>query len=212
MCPSGAARGERARVRARRHAAGCIPQYIKMLGELVLPCCRRQNPTCAVSELVCLSMPRPEPLRRSAPSKRRGSSRAARSVEGAGDTDKALGKPDRSRPMTRATPTPSTGMCALHVCRSPVARALTRMLTCACCASLGRLCYTLKDYGVEFTYPQACLAVLVADQRGQASLAIRVAVNVLPSPTLIPLRMRPPDALHPHPRPPRRPQRRVPAH
>ena len=100
-------------------------------------------------------------------------------MEGAGDTDKALGKPDRSRPMTRATPTASKGMCALHACRSPVARALTRMLTCACCASLGRLCYTLKDYGVEFTYPKACLAVLVADQRGQASLAIRVAVNVL---------------------------------
>ena len=76
---------------------------------------------------------------------RGGPSRAAGSVEGAGDTDKALGKPDRSRPMTRATPTASKGMCALHVCRSPVARALTRMLTCACCASLGRLCYTLKD-------------------------------------------------------------------
>ena len=96
-------------------------------------------------------------------------------MEGAGDTDKALGKPDRSRPMTRATPTASKGMCALHVCRSPVARALTRMLTCACCASLGRLCYTLKDYGVEFTYPKACLAVLVADQRSQASLATSAA-------------------------------------
>ena len=115
---------------------------------------------------------------------RGGPSRAAGSVGGAGDTDKALGKPDRSRPMTRATPTASKGMCALHVCRSPVARALTRMLTCACCASLGRLCYTLKDYGVEFTYPQACLAVLVADQRGQASLAIRIAANVLLMPSL----------------------------
>ena len=62
----------------------------------------------------------------------------------------------------------------------PVHETLSReMLTYACCASLVRLCYTLKGYGVELTNPQACLAVLVADQRGQASLAIRVAVNVL---------------------------------
>ena len=35
------------------------------------------------------------------------------------------------------------------------------------------------DYGVEFTYPKACLAVLVADQRGQASLATRAAGHPL---------------------------------
>ena len=109
----------------------------------------------------------------------RGPSRAAGSVEGADDTDKAPGKPDRSRPMTRATPTASKGMRALHVCRSPVARALTRMLTCACCASLGRFCYTLRDYGAEFFYPEACLAVLVAGQRSQASVGARGAVNPL---------------------------------
>ena len=68
---------------------------------------------------------------------RRRPPRAARSVEGAGDTDKALGKPDRSRPMTRATPTASKGMCALHVYRHPCMRALTgnahlRLLCIAC--------------------------------------------------------------------------------
>ena len=56
------------------------------------------------------------------------------------------------------------------------------MLTYACCASLVRLCYTLKGYGVELTNPQACLAVLVAGQRSQASFGARGAVNVLPLP------------------------------
>ena len=54
------------------------------------------------------------------------------------------------------------------------------MLTYACSASLVRLCYTLKGYGVELTNPQACLAVLVAGQRSQASFGARGAVNVLP--------------------------------
>ena len=53
------------------------------------------------------------------------------------------------------------------------------MLTYACCASLVRLCYTLKGYGVELTNPQACLAVLVAGQRSQASFGAIGAVNVL---------------------------------
>ena len=53
------------------------------------------------------------------------------------------------------------------------------MLTYACSASLVRLCYTLKGYGVELTNPQACLAVLVAGQRSQASFGARGAVNVL---------------------------------
>ena len=54
------------------------------------------------------------------------------------------------------------------------------MLTYACCASLVRLCYTLKGDGVELTctYRQACLAVLVAGQRSQASVDARGAVNV----------------------------------
>ena len=53
------------------------------------------------------------------------------------------------------------------------------MLTYACSASLVRLCYTLKGYGVELTNPQACLAVLVAGQRSQASFGARGAVNPL---------------------------------
>ena len=44
---------------------------------------------------------------------------------------------------------------------------------------LGRLFYTLKGYGVEFIHPEACLVVLVAGQRSQASLSARGAVNVL---------------------------------
>ena len=36
-------------------------------------------------------------------------------------TDKVPGEPELSRPMARAAPTPSKGMCALHVCRCAVA-------------------------------------------------------------------------------------------
>ena len=43
---------------------------------------------------------------------RRGSSRAAWSVECARDTDKALGESQLSRPLMRAAATPSTGVCA----------------------------------------------------------------------------------------------------
>ena len=65
---------------------------------------------------------------------------------------------------------PSKGMCALHVYRYPVARALTgnahlRLLRIACQVVLR----TQLGYGVELTNPQACLAVLVAGQRSQAS-------------------------------------------
>ena len=48
-------------------------------------------------------------------------SRADGSLECARVTDKALGEPELSRPMARAAPTPSKGMCALHVCRCAVA-------------------------------------------------------------------------------------------
>ena len=64
----------------------------------------------------------------------------------------------------------------------PRARAhVEKILTRACSSSLVRLCYTLKGYGVELTDRQACLAVLVAGQRSQASFGARVAVNVLVS-------------------------------
>ena len=59
--------------------------------------------------------------RRGAAEQRRGPSRADGSLECARVTDKALGEPELSRPMARAAPTPSKGMCALHVCRCPVA-------------------------------------------------------------------------------------------
>ena len=52
---------------------------------------------------------------------RRGLSAAARWLECARGTDKAPGEPELSRPMARAAPTPSEGMCALHVCRCAVA-------------------------------------------------------------------------------------------
>ena len=94
-------------------------------------------------------------------------------------TDKALGESQLSRPLTRATATPSTRMCALHVCRHPCTSALARMLACHMRLCLGRLFYTLKGYGVEFIHPEACLVVLVAGQRSQASLGAIGAVNVL---------------------------------
>ena len=53
------------------------------------------------------------------------------------------------------------------------------MLACHMRLCLGRLFYTLKGYGVEFIHPEACLVVLVAGQRSQASLNARGAVNVL---------------------------------
>ena len=94
-------------------------------------------------------------------------------------TDKALGKPQLSRPLTRAAATPSTGVCAPPMCRHPCTSALTRMLACHMRLCFGRLFYTLKGYGVEFIHPEACLVVLVAGQRSQASLSARGAVNVL---------------------------------
>ena len=59
--------------------------------------------------------------RRGAAEQRGGLSRAAGAVECAHGTDKAPGEPELSRPMARAAPTPSKGMCALHVCRCAVA-------------------------------------------------------------------------------------------
>ena len=50
-----------------------------------------------------------------------GPTRAAGWLECAHGTDKAPGEPELSRPMARAAPTPSKGMCALHVCRCAVA-------------------------------------------------------------------------------------------
>ena len=77
-------------------------------------------------------------------------------MEGAGGTDKALGEPELSRPMARAAATPSTGVCAPPMCRHPCTSALTRMLAYHIRLFLGRLFYTLKGYGVEFTHPKAC--------------------------------------------------------
>ena len=51
----------------------------------------------------------------------RGPTRAAGWLECAHGTDKVPGEPELSRPMARAAPTPSKGMCALHVCRCAVA-------------------------------------------------------------------------------------------
>ena len=117
--------------------------------------------------------------RRDAAEQRGGPTRAARAVECAHGTDKALGEPQLSRPLTRAAATPSTGVCAPPMCRHPCTSALTRMLACHMRLCLGRLFYTLKGYGVEFIHPEACLVVLVAGQRSQASLSARGAVNVL---------------------------------
>ena len=52
---------------------------------------------------------------------RRALSAAAGWLECAHGTDKVPGEPELSRPMARAAPTPSKGMCALHVCRCAVA-------------------------------------------------------------------------------------------
>ena len=60
---------------------------------------------------------------------RRGLSAAARWLECARGTDKALGESQLSRPLTTATPTPSTGVCAPPMCRHPCTSALARMLT-----------------------------------------------------------------------------------
>ena len=48
---------------------------------------------------------------------RRALSAAAGWLECAHGTDKVPGEPELSRPMAGAAPTPSIGMCALHVCR-----------------------------------------------------------------------------------------------
>ena len=74
-----------------------------------------------------------------------------------------------TRPTASMMSTPTRN---LQVCRHPCTRALTRMLACHMRLCLGRLFYTLKGYGVEFIHPEACLVVLVAGQRSQASLAI----------------------------------------
>ena len=58
------------------------------------------------------------------PTELRGPPRADGSLECARVTDKALGEPQLSRPMARAALMPSKCMCALHVYRYPVARAL----------------------------------------------------------------------------------------
>ena len=84
---------------------------------------------------------------------RRALSAAARWLECVRGTDKALGESQLSRLLTRATATPSTRMCALHVCRHPCTSALARMLTRRCCASLGRLWDHFFDYGVSLSYP-----------------------------------------------------------
>ena len=52
---------------------------------------------------------------------RRALSAAAGWLECAHGTDKVPGDPELSRPMVGAAPTPSIGMCALHVCRCAVA-------------------------------------------------------------------------------------------
>ena len=52
---------------------------------------------------------------------RRALSAAAGWLECAHGTDKVPGEPELSRPMVGAAPTPSIGMCALHVCRCAVA-------------------------------------------------------------------------------------------
>ena len=86
---------------------------------------------------------------------RRALSAAARWLECVRGTDKALGESQLSRPLTRATATPSTRMCALHVCRHPCTSALARMLTRRCCASLGRLWDHSKDSCMSLVHPFA---------------------------------------------------------
>ena len=69
----------------------------------------------------------------------RGLSRAVEPLECAHGTDKALGESQLSRPLARATATPSTSMCASPMCRHPCTSALTRMLACHMRLCLGRL-------------------------------------------------------------------------
>ena len=84
---------------------------------------------------------------------RRGSSRAAWSVECARDTDKALGESQLSRPLTRAAATPSTGVCAPPMCRHPCTSALTRKLACTLRLLLVRLGDHFKTCCVSISDP-----------------------------------------------------------
>ena len=81
-----------------------------------------------------------------------------------------------TRPTASMMSTPTRN---LQVCRHPCTSALTRMLACHMRLCLGRLFYTLNGYGVEFIHPEACLVVLVAGQRSQASLATSAAMHPL---------------------------------
>ena len=84
---------------------------------------------------------------------RGGPTRAAGPLECALGTDKALGESQLSRPMARAAPTPSTGVCALSMCRHPCTRALTRMLACDMRLCLGRLWDHSKQSFMSLFYP-----------------------------------------------------------
>ena len=86
---------------------------------------------------------------------RRALSAAARWLECVRGTDKALGESQLSRPLTRATATPSTRMCALHVCRHPCTSALARMLACHMRLCLGRLWDHSKDSCMSLFHPFA---------------------------------------------------------
>ena len=76
---------------------------------------------------------------------RRGPTRAAWALECAHGTDKALGESQLSRPLARATATPSTRMCAPPMCRHLRTSALTRMLACHIWLCLGRWWDHSKD-------------------------------------------------------------------
>ena len=86
---------------------------------------------------------------------RRGLSRAARPLECALGTEKALGESQLSRPLTTAAPTPSTHMCAPPLCRHPCTSALTRMLACHMRLCLGRLWDGSKDSSMSLFHPPA---------------------------------------------------------
>ena len=77
----------------------------------------------AASELFCGGRPQQDCIDVTLPSSVEGHREPMGdgSLECARVTDKALGEPELSRPMARAAPTPSKGMCALHVCRCAVA-------------------------------------------------------------------------------------------
>ena len=83
-------------------------------------------------------------------------SRAAGWLECAHGTDKAPGEPELSRPMARAAPTPSTGVCAPPMCRPPCTSALTRMLACHMRLCLGRLWDHSKQSSMSLLHPFPC--------------------------------------------------------